>query len=129
MELTLIDTDVAIDYLRGQPYAKEAIEGLWVANTACLSVLSVYELHVGMKDNERFSTESFIEACHIEPVGHDVAIKAGEIYKKYRTKGITLTPIDCLIYATAILKKYKIATRNLKHYPDGDTLFSACLRL
>lgn len=35
---------------------------------------------------------------------------------------ITLTSIDCLIAATAIIKNYKIATRNKSHYPIKDIL-------
>ncbi|KJU81486.1 PIN domain protein, partial [Candidatus Magnetobacterium bavaricum] len=40
----------------------------------------------------------------------------------YRTKGVTLKTTDCLIYATAIVRGYKIATRNAKHYPDADII-------
>ncbi len=40
----LIDTDVAIDFLRGKEYAKKLLEGLWEKDTAHISILSVYEL-------------------------------------------------------------------------------------
>lgn len=35
----------------------------------------------------------------------------------------TLTSTDCLINATAIVKKHKIATRNKEHYPNKKMLW------
>lgn len=118
MQSVIIDTDVAIDYLRGIQYAQELIPPLWERDTAYLSVLSLYELHAGMRENEREATTNFINACNIEMVTQDIAIKAGEFYRHYRKSGTTVDSIDCLIAATAMIKKFKIATRNVKHYPD-----------
>ncbi|MBF0336882.1 MAG: type II toxin-antitoxin system VapC family toxin [Nitrospirae bacterium] len=122
MEAVLIDTDIAIDYLRGLPYAKKFVEYLWLNDSAFLSVISIYELLAGMKENEKIATESFISACSTNIVTAEIAVRAGELYRHYRTKGVTLTTTDCLIYATAIVRGYKIATRNTKHYPDGDII-------
>lgn len=119
----LIDTDVAIDFLRGIPYVQPLLGGLWRDGEAILSVITVYELTAGMRDNEKARTHDFIEACGVEPVSRDIAFKAGELYRKYRVKGITLTSLDCLIAATALVKGYKLATRNLRHYPEKGILF------
>lgn len=118
MQNVIIDTDVAIDYLRGIQYAQELILPLWERNTAYLSVLSLYELQAGMRENEKEDTANFINACNIEMVTQDIAVKAGEFYRHYRKNGTTLDSIDCLISATAMIKKYKVATRSVKHYPD-----------
>jgi predicted nucleic acid-binding protein len=122
MHPVLIDTDVAIDYLRGVQYAKELIEPLWDSDTAYFSVLSVYELWAGMRENEKSDTSNFIRACNIENITPEIAVKGGDLYKHYRTKGITLTSIDCLIAATAIIRGRKIATRNTAHYPEKGLL-------
>ena len=122
MHPVIIDTDIAIDYLRGIPYARDLIDKLWDANIAYLSVLSVYELCAGMKEKEKEVTDNFIKACKIELLTHEIAVKGGELYKLYRSKGFTFTSIDCLIAATAILNGYKIATRNIDHYPDKKIL-------
>lgn len=124
MRDVIIDTDVAIDYLRGSQYAKGLIISLWDFDKAYLSVLSVYELYAGMKKEEAEDTTNFINACRIEPVSLDIAQKAGEIYRDFRTKGITLPAVDCLINATAVIKNYKVATKNKDHYPDKRILFS-----
>jgi len=36
----------------------------------------------------------------------------------------TLTSLDCLVNATAIINKHKIATRNKEHYPNKEILKS-----
>lgn len=118
MQNVIIDTDVAIDYLRGIQYAEELIIPLWKGNTAYLSILSLYELQAGMRENERENTNNFINACNVELVTQDIAVKAGALYRHHRKSGITLDSIDGLIAATAMIKKYKVATRNVKHYPD-----------
>lgn len=114
----LVDTDVAIDYLRGKEYARGFMEGLWEQDMAHLSILSVYELLAGMRPKEEEATMAFIEACHIQGLEIPTAEKGGKIFRTYRQKGFTLTSIDCLIMATAVLKNLKIATRNVRHYPE-----------
>ncbi len=124
MQTVIVDTDIAIDYLRGLQYAKELMLSLWDTNIAYLSILSVYEIYAGMKDNELIDTENFIKACNIEPLTLDITKKAGVLYKTYRMQGLTLTSIDCLINATAIVRGHKVATKNTSHYPDRKILFS-----
>ena len=64
----IVDTDVAIDFLRGESYAQPLLAGLWRAGTAVLSALTVYELTAGMREKEQLPTMVFIDACTIEPV-------------------------------------------------------------
>lgn len=124
MPAVLIDTDVAIDFLRGVAYAQPLLAGLWGNGYAVISVLTVYELTAGMRDTEKAVTLNFIDACAVEVVSSEIAFKGGELYRKYRTKGITLTSLDCLIAATALVKGYKVATRNVKHYPEKGILLN-----
>ncbi|MEI6826293.1 MAG: PIN domain-containing protein [Desulfuromonadales bacterium] len=120
----LVDTDVAIDFLRGLPYAQPLMAALWAEGYAVLSVLSVYELTAGMRNAEKISTNNFIDASVIEAVTVEIAFKGGELYRSYRAQGITLTSLDCLIAATALVRGYKVATRNDKHYPEKEILFA-----
>ncbi len=124
MQTVIVDSDIAIDYLRGDQYANELMISLWDRNTAYLSILSVYELYASMRDDEADDTKNFIDACIIEPVDIEITRKAGEIYRRYRKEGITLTSIDCLVNATAVVRGHKIATRNKDHYPDKKILLS-----
>jgi predicted nucleic acid-binding protein len=122
MENVLVDSDIAIDYLRGSQDAANLLGKLWKENKAHLSILSVYELYAGMRAVEKEDTEGFINACNIEPVTMHIARKAGEIYRHWRSKGKTITSIDCMIAATATIQKLKIATRNTEHYPEKELL-------
>jgi predicted nucleic acid-binding protein len=124
MQTVLIDTDVAIDFLRGEPYARDLLLPLWNLSRAYMSVLTIYELYAGMKEKERESTNDFIGACLIEPVTQEIAAKGGEWRASYREKGMTLTAVDCLIASTALLQGHKIATRNVRHYPDKKLLLT-----
>ena len=76
-----------------------------------------------MRESEREATTNFINACNVEPVTEEIANKAGELYKHYRKSGTIVDSIDCLIAATAMIKKFKVATRNVKHYPDEKLLY------
>ncbi len=122
MRTVLVDIDVAIDYLRGLNFAKDLMLKLWKNNAAHLSILSVYELYAGMRDGEEEDTGNFIDACVIEDLTQGIAQRAGEAYRLNRKKGMTLTSIDCLIFATAVVRGHKIATRNHSHYPDKGIL-------
>ena len=122
MQTVLIDTDLATDFLRGEPYARDLLLPLWDLSQAYLSVLTIYELYAGMKEKERESTDHFIGARLIEPVSQEIAAKGGEWRASYREKGIALTAVDCLIASTALMQGHKIATRNVRHYPDKKLL-------
>ncbi len=122
MQTVLIDTDVAIDFLRGEAYAQPLLNGLWQERRAVLSVLTIYELTAGMREKEREHTHAFISACNVEEISVDIAFKAGDLYRQYRSRGITISALDCLIGATALVKGHKIVTRNVGHYPQEGLL-------
>ena len=124
MPAVLIDTDVAIDFLRGEADTQPLLASLWREGSAVVSVLTVFELMAGMREKEEIATRNFIAACLVEDVSPDVAMRAGELYRKYRAKGITLNSLDCLIAATALVKGCKLATRNVKHYPEKGLLLN-----
>ncbi len=94
---TLLDTDVLIDYLRGQADAVRLLENELA--DACLSTISVAELYQGVREG-RERTQ----------------LAAGLFSRDYRAShGCNLA--DCLIAATADLHRLPLLTLNLKHYP------------
>jgi predicted nucleic acid-binding protein len=78
----LIDTDVCIDFLRGEAYAKPLLAGMLQNGSAVISVLTLYELLAGMRDREKQPTTNFTDACLIEQVSPEIAVKGGELYRK-----------------------------------------------
>lgn len=114
----LVDTDVLIEYLRGNRAVFNTLKPLLVDGYACISPLSVYELFSGARFHERDAINTLINAMNILPLSMAVATLAGDRRGTYRAKGITLGDIDCMIATTAISNNIKLWTRNVKHYPD-----------
>jgi len=122
----LIDTDIAIDYLRGKEKVKEIIEELWDGGKAYLSAISVYELSCGMREGEEEMTEAFVEGCEVVEVNRPIAQEAGRLYREYRRKGVTVSPGDYIIAATAIILSVPIISNNKRHYPfEGLEVYTA----
>ena len=72
----IIDTDIAIDFLRGDKTVENILSKLWEDNATCISIL-------------------------VKDVSLKIAEYGGGLFKKYRKARIILTTVDCLIMATA----------------------------
>lgn len=119
----IIDTDVCIDFLKGQNFAIELFSNLLLNDDKFLSILTYYELLKGAyTKKEQTVINNFVNSFQILNLNESIIITASEYYKKYRKKGITLSNIDCLIMATAKNYNLKIITRNVKHYPELELL-------
>jgi len=119
----IVDTDVCIDFLKGQEYALSIIQELLINENAYLSILTYYELLKGAyTKKQQKAVEDFVNGFEILNIDREISKIGAKFYRNYRKKGITLSTVDTLIMATA--KKYglKIITRNVKHYPEEDLL-------
>lgn len=68
----LIDTDVLIDYLRGQPDAVTYLEGL--TEHLLISVITLAELHAGVREgDERTRLDQFVRVFQVVPVDSGIA--------------------------------------------------------
>lgn len=111
----LVDTDILIDFLRGNgeatQYIKENISSI------ILSSVTVAELYSGVRDGrEKRLLDSFIDLVEIIPVATDVAIKAGLLKRDFhKSHGTGLA--DALIAATAEMHADEFKTCNIKHFP------------
>lgn len=110
----LFDTDILIDYLRGQPGAARFLESK--IHSASISVVSVAELYQGVRDGrEKKRLSDMISALHVLPLTETIAVKAGLLRRDYREKcGCGLA--DCMIAATALEHRIPLATLNTKHF-------------
>ena len=114
-EFLLIDTDVVIDYLRGQVDAVEYIENL--TNPLFLSIITVAELYSGVREGqERKALEGFISAFEVLTIDEPVAVQGGLYRRDYR-KSHSVGLADALIAATAEAKGATLVTLNKKHFP------------
>ena len=111
----LIDTDVLIDYLRGQADAVAYIESL--TNPLLISVVTVAELYSGVREGEeRKALETFISAFEQIPISEEIAAKGG-LYRRDYSKSHKVGLADALIAATAQVRGATLVTLNVKHFP------------
>ena len=111
----LIDTDIPIDYLRGEEKAAAFLENqdglLWVSS------ISVAELYSGVRGVlETAALEELLQEFQVIPVDRVIAKRGGLFCRDFRgSHGVGLA--DAMIAATAEVHQFNFATLNRKHYP------------
>lgn len=118
MKNVLVDTDILINFLRGREKAKDFLLSLLEESIIYCSVISIAEIHAGMKEHEREKTIELIDSLNIVDVTRDIAEKAGKYKRKEKKQILELD--DCFVAATAFIKRAILATGNGKHYPMED---------
>ncbi len=116
----LLDSDVVIWHLRGDTTVVELVLGLARRGRLGLSAITRAEVLLGMREPERELTLPFLDSCTTLPVTAATADRAGEIFRSFRSQGITLSLPDALIGATALLASIPLYTCNPRHYPMPD---------
>ncbi|MFV1950848.1 MAG: type II toxin-antitoxin system VapC family toxin [Nitrospinota bacterium] len=115
MKKILIDTDILIDFLRGKEGAKNYLSELSEDSPLYCSVITIAEIHAGMRKIEEEKTTALLDSLFAIPITEEIAQIAGRF--KRETKAHDLELDDCLIAATASVEKAILATKNSKHYP------------
>lgn len=115
--MSLLDTSVAVDYLRGHPGAITLLEGLVAADEIYASELTRFELLAGVRARELDALESFCSALRWIPVDEGVTRIAGEFARGFRAAHSGIDDVDYLIAATSIQYRLALLTTNVRHYP------------
>ncbi len=115
MTKVVIDTDVLIDVLRGREAAKGFLLDVTRHAVPCCSVISVAEIHAGLRPAEAEATAILLDGLVILPVTRQIAELAGHF--KSRAKSRRLELADCLIAASAVVESAALATGNVRDYP------------
>ncbi len=116
----LFDTDVMVDFLRGNPKAVALVNSH--AGAVSLSSIVVAELYAGVKgDRELSILDELVAVCHISPVTPEIA-RAGGLFKRDYGKSHGVGLADAIIAATAEAENSDLMTLNVKHYPMLDDL-------
>lgn len=115
MSKVILDTDVLIDLLRGYAPTRDFLQERISHSIPCCSVISVAEIHAGMRPEEEAVTRDLLDGLNIIPLTRQIAEVAGHF--KGRTRNQRLELADCLIAATALLEGAALATGNVKDYP------------
>ena len=121
MKTYFIDSDVLIDFFKKKPEAAKLIEELGSLGKTAISVISVAELRAGWSNKDAaIYLPRLYNIFEVISITQDIAEKAGEIREQHSKKGSKLPTIDALIGATAIIYKYCLVTRNIKHFPMSE---------
>ena len=113
----LIDTDIAIDYLRRRDYAQKLLEYWAGEGLLAISTLTHLEIYQGMKTGEEGATNAFLDGLISVVVDIPIARRAGSMLGELRSKGVTIGIADAIIAATALHFGAPLLTNNLEHYP------------
>ncbi len=116
--MTLADSTVLIDWLRGHEPARGLLGGaLARGETVVGSVLSRTEVLGGMRSSERVRVAGLLDALDWAPVTVEIADAAGSLARCYRRSHATVTAIDYVIAATATKLGAELWTSNVRHFP------------
>ncbi len=111
----LIDTDVMVDFLRGNPKAVALLQTH--SASVILSSIVAAELFAGVRDDEESEKlDSLISLFRVVPLTIELA-RAGGLYKKRYAKSHGVGLADAIIAATAEVENAELKTLNTKHYP------------
>jgi predicted nucleic acid-binding protein len=123
MSRFLLDSDVIIWHLRGRREVTEVLRDLQRFGLPGCSALSVLEIQLGVKKGEEEKTERFLRSLRIFDVDMEIALKAAQLIRRYKARGLTLDLPDSVIAATCMLHDLILVTYNRKHYPISEIKF------
>lgn len=111
--ITLIDTTIIIDYLRGD---RKVLEFLKSSSSTYISLITQVEVYQGARNKEELKNWDKVLANFIVlPVTAQISEKAVELIKTYHlSHGLLI--LDSFIAATAIIHHYPLVTTNIKHF-------------
>jgi predicted nucleic acid-binding protein len=116
----LVDTDIAIDFLRRREYAKKLL-GDWAEDgLLAISALTHLEIYQGIKNGEETATNAFLDGLVSIDVDISIARMAGKMLGSLRSRGKTIGIADAIIAATALYLNVPLITNNIGHYPFPD---------
>jgi predicted nucleic acid-binding protein len=116
MERIVVDTDILIDYVRGEESARLFLESL-AAESRCTTVVNVLELFQGAFNKfDLKKLDGFVRDCfHVLMLTPQSCSKAIEMIRRYSLSN-GLRSGDAMIAAIAVENGAVFATGNRKHF-------------
>lgn len=115
LPLTVIDTTVIVDVLRGSQAARAWVVG--VERRLVASEVTRVEILRGLRSSERGAAERAFGGLRWVAVDESIARQAGELGRRWRRSHRSIGVADLLIAATAIVLDAELATSNVRHFP------------
>ena len=123
MAVFLLDTSVIVDALNGKKERYEFLDALLAQRNllSCCSI-NVTEVFAGVRPHETTATEAFLRSLRYYEVTWETARLAGDLQRRWRRKGLTLSLPDVTIAAVAIAHRLTLLTDNKRHFPMPELL-------
>jgi predicted nucleic acid-binding protein len=115
--LTLLDSTVLIDYLRGKPAVERVDRLRHAGDVPATTAINVEEIIRGLRTKEQDAAQRLFMGLVVLPIDLRVGETAGAWRREHAERGITLWQADCLIAAAAALHRAVLATGNPKDFP------------
>ena len=119
-----LDTNIIIDYLRGEENTKIKLEKLFDLNlevtTTTIALCEIYRRIFTLKDCEEELDlfERFIKNFNLISITKGAAITFGRLSSYLKKKGRTTEEIDLIIASIAIANNQILITKNRKHFEN-----------
>lgn len=111
----LVDTDVMVDFLRGQPAAAALLHRY--STRIMLSSIVAAELYAGARNNGELAVlDDLLSLFRVVPVSPEIA-RIGGLFKRNFAKSHGVGLADAIVAATATADDADLKTLNVKHYP------------
>ncbi len=104
--MLIVDTTVWIDFFadRPEPHVAELQRSLERDEDLCVCGVILAEVLQGIRSDAHYrKTRDYFEALIVFPMRRMTFVRAADLYRSLRKKGITIRkPVDCMIASVAI---------------------------
>ena len=104
--MVLVDTTVWIDFFadRNEQHVVALQEMIENEEDLCLCGIILAEVLQGIRSDEDYvETKDYLDDLIFLPMGQATFVRAAEIYRSLRKKGVTIRkPVDCMIASVAV---------------------------
>lgn len=115
----LIDSDVLINFLKGEKKAVKTIKKL-KNESFCISIISVGEILEGLLETKNkkklIQFQELLKTITIINIDFPIIEKFAFIRKSLRQKGLLIDNFDLLITATCLTHNLTLITNNIFHF-------------
>jgi tRNA(fMet)-specific endonuclease VapC len=115
-----LDTDILIEYFRGNNALKKRIETLKEEDSVGFTWLTIYEFFKGIFISGKLQEETFLKGlattCTFLETSYEAARIGGEIYATLKKRGELINDADILIAGTVKAHHAVLVTNNAAHF-------------
>jgi len=118
----LIDTDICIQFLRGE---KKVVDFITELEVIYISVITLAELFFGIYNSKNIESHkkalaNFLSDVSLLNTDFSIAHKFGRIKAKLKNQGTFIGDFDIINAAFSLTYNLTLVTRNIKHYEKID---------